>query len=330
VSEHAGGTASIVIVTYNGARWLRTCLPAIESTVDLATQVIVVDNASSDDSAEVVRAHGRVQYVRSEVNLGYAGGNNLGARSARGDHLLFLNNDTRPRPGWLGAMLRATCSDPRVAIVAPRIVGMDDPAVVDSAGDGWTRWGAAFKRGHGRPAAEYAHPGEVFGACGAALLIARLVFEELEGFDDKFFLGFEDVDLCFRARLVGYRCAYAPDAIVEHAGSATMGRLSETAVFYGQRNVEWTYLKNTPWPLLALTLPGHTLATAAAAVYFAKQGRLRTFLRAKAAAFAGLPAVLRKRRRWQRRRQASLGDLWRVMEPRTVRLKLAEKRRSSR
>jgi N-acetylglucosaminyl-diphospho-decaprenol L-rhamnosyltransferase len=316
---------SVIVVNYNGARWLTGCLSALDADSTVSKEIILVDNASRDDSLEIARRHPGVRISAQPVNLGFAAGNNAGARLARGEWLAFLNNDTAPRSGWLAALRRVLERDPTAALAAACLVYLQDPSIVDSAGDGWTRWGGAFKRGHGQPAARFDRAAEVFGACGAAFMIPRRVFEELEGFDEDFFLAFEDVDLSYRARLLGYRCLYAPEAVVEHAGSATLGRLSAEAVFFGQRNLEWVYLKNTPWPLLLASAPGHAIYLLAAGVYFARCGRLRPFLRAKAAAIAGLWSVLRKRRRWQGRRHVPSAALWRVMERRSLRLKRREK-----
>jgi GT2 family glycosyltransferase len=152
------------------------------------------------------------------------------------------------------------------------------------------------------------------------------VFEELGGFDEDFFASHEDVDLSYRARLRGYRVRYVADAVVRHRGSATLGRVSPSAVFHSQRNLEWAYLKNTPAPLLLRTLPGHVAYNAAAAAHFARLGLLGTFLRAKGAAIAGLPGMLRKRAAIQRSRTIPSGEIWRHLEPRWLSLKLREER----
>jgi N-acetylglucosaminyl-diphospho-decaprenol L-rhamnosyltransferase len=318
-------TISVIIVNYNGARWLTGCLSALTDDSTVSREIILVDNASSDESLEIARRYPDVRIAAQTRNLGFAAGNNAGARLARGEWLGFLNNDTVPRPGWLAALRRALDSDRTTALAAARLVYLHDPSIIDSAGDGWTRSGGAFKRGHGQPATRYDRPAEVFGACGAAFMIARRVFDELDGFDENLFLAFEDVDLSYRARLLGYRCVFVPEAVVEHAGSATLGRLSADAVFFGQRNLEWVYLKNTPWPLLLVSAPLHAVYLLAAAAYFARCGRLRPFLRGKAAALAGLRSVLRQRRLWQTRRRVSPAALWRVMERRSLRLKRREK-----
>jgi len=325
---------SVIIVNYNGARWLEGCLSTLLDTASHDTEVIVVDNASTDTSREILHRYASaadttksaVRLLPLDENRGFAGGNNAGARAARGDLLVFLNNDTRVRAGWLEALQAPLRRDPAVGFATARLVYMHDPAILDSAGDGWTRWGGAFKRGHGRAAAAFAAPGEVFGACGAAFMIRRALFDELGGFDEDFFLAFEDVDLSYRARLLGYRCEYVPEAVVEHAGSASLGRLSESAVSFGQRNVEWVYFIDTPWPLLVRSLPGHCVLLAAAGVYFLRAGRFGAFVRAKLAALASWRAVLAKRARVQKRRRASSRAIWLALEPRSLTLKWHEKR----
>jgi GT2 family glycosyltransferase len=202
---------------------------------------------------------------------------------------------------------------------------MHDPRVIDSAGDGLLRWGGAFKRHHGASIESATESREVFGVCGAACVIPRTVFEELGGFDEDFFASHEDVDLSYRARLLGYSCRYVADSVVRHHGSATLGRVSEFAVFHGQRNLEWMYVKNTPGSLLVRTLPGHVVYTAAAAVHFTRHGRLGAFLRAKWAALAGLPRMLRKRAAVQRTRRVGGDAIWPHLEARWLATKRREK-----
>ena len=317
---------SVIVVNYNGRHHLDKCLTAV-ARQDVECEIVLVDNASDDGSAAFVRERfPAVRLVELDRNLGFAGGNNAGARAAAGRYLAFLNNDTQAESTWLRALMDAITDAPDVGFVTSRIVYMHDASVVDSAGDGLTRSGGAFKHGHGQPADRVLQSREVFGACGAACLFRREVFDAVGGFDDDFFLSHEDVDLSYRARLLGFRCRYVPDAIVSHVGSATLGRRSATAVFYGQRNGEWLYLKNTPWPLLLRTLPGHLLYDAAAAVFFVTQGLAGPFLKAKWAALAGVGGVLRKRRAIQRSRRASSGAIWAQLEPRWLALKRREKR----
>ena len=238
--------------------------------------------------------------------------------------LAFLNNDTIPDSAWFRALRDGIDAPSRFLLTTSRIVYMHDSSVIDSAGDGVFRAGGAFKRHHARAEAASAS-GEVFGVCGAACLVSRHVFEELGGFDEDFFASHEDVDLSYRARLRGYRCRYVADAIVRHHGSATLGRGSASAVFHGQRNLEWMYLKNTPASLLVRTLPGHLVYNAASAAYFARMGHLGVFLKAKLAAFRGLPAIVRKRSAIQRTRTVGAREIEEHLERRWLSAKVREK-----
>jgi GT2 family glycosyltransferase len=318
---------SVIVVNHDGRAWLPQCLSAVAKQQDVTLETILVDNGSSDDSLALVRQEfPGVCVVSLDRNAGFAAGNNAGVRAARARFVALLNNDTEASPRWIRALVDALTANPWASLAASRIVYMHDPSITDSAGDGLTRWGGAFKHLHGRPASEADGAREVFGVCGAACLMRREVFEDVGGFDEDFFAVYEDVDFSYRAQLLGYRCIYVPDALVLHAGSATLGRLSEQAIFLGQRNLEWTYLKNTPALLLLATLPGHLAYDLAAAVYFGATGRLGAFVRGKLSALRQAGRLIGKRREMQRRRRATLGRLWAVMDRRWVAVKWREKR----
>jgi len=317
---------SVIIVTWNGRHHLEACLTAVAAQEGVDAETILVDNASTDGTVEFVRDRFPfVRIVALQENLGFAGGNNAGAREARGRFLAFLNNDTVPDRRWLRTLRDGLDEQAGFALGASRIVYMHDPQVIDSAGDGMLRSGGAFKWHHGAPVDAALQSREVFGMCGAACLVSKAIFDELGGFDEDFFASHEDVDLSYRARLLGYRCRYVADAIVQHKGSATLGRSSAFSVFHGQRNLEWVYVKNTPLPLLIATLPGHLLYTAAAGLHFLRTGALSAFLRAKLAALAGLPRMLRKRAALQRRRRVTVPEIALHLERRWWARKAREK-----
>jgi N-acetylglucosaminyl-diphospho-decaprenol L-rhamnosyltransferase len=318
---------SVIVLNYNGRSFLPGCLDALASQeAALPFEVILVDNASSDGSAAFVRErYPDVRVIETGTNLGFAAGNNAGAGAAEGRTLVFLNNDTVPATDWLARLMAAGDEHPAFDLVTSRIVTIADADVLDSAGDGYLRAGGAFKHGHGGDAGRYGESREVFGACGCAFAIRREVFEALGGFDDSFFMVYEDVDLSYRARLLGYRIWYAADALVRHAGSGTLGVASPMAVYYGQRNLEWTWLKNTPAPLLWRTAVPHLIYSAAGVAYYARRGRLGPAFRGKLAALAGLPRVLRARRAVQRAATVAPADLEALMERRWLALKRREK-----
>jgi N-acetylglucosaminyl-diphospho-decaprenol L-rhamnosyltransferase len=263
--------------------------------------------------------------VEAGANLGFAAGNNAGARTARGALLAFLNNDTVVEPEWLARLYGALSEQPQFAMATSRLVFLDDPSIVDSAGDGYLRAGGAFKHGYGGPADRALASREVFGACGGAFLIRRAVYEALGGFDERFFMVYEDVDLSYRARLLGHRCWYAADAVVQHAGSGTLGVASPAAVFYGQRNLEWTWLKNTPRSLMIRTAIPHVLYALAGIAHYARTGRFLPALKGKLAALRGAPAVLRDRRAVQRSKAVDVRAVEQMMETGWLALKRREK-----
>jgi len=320
-------TVSIVIVSWNGRHHLETCLTAVAAQQGVDFETIVVDNASADGTADfVAERFPWVRVVRLDRNRGFAGGNNAGVREARGRYVALLNNDTVAEQGWLRALLDGIDEPSHFLLMASRIVYMHDASIVDSAGDGVLYAGGAFKRAHGARAESVSDTREVFGVCGAACLMPKRVFDELGGFDEDFFFSHEDVDLSYRARLLGYRCRYVPSAIVKHHGGGTSGKASGFAVFHGQRNLEWMYLKNTPGPLLWRTLPGHLLYTGAAALHFARSGSFLAYARGKLAAVAGVPRMLRKRAAVQATRRVDSAALVSQMDRQWLATKLREKR----
>jgi len=314
-------------VTWNGREHLDACLQAVAAQHGVSAETILVDNGSTDGTVDHIRAtYPWVRLVTLDSNRGFAAGTNAGVREARGRFVALLNNDTEPEPGWLQALVQNVDESGPFLLVTSLVVYMHDPQRIDSAGDGLLRAGGAFKRHHGERVDVALEPAEVFGVSGAACLMPRRVFDELRGFDEDFFASHEDVDLSYRARLLGYRCRYVPGAVVRHRGSATLGRASEFAVFHGQRNLEWMFVKNTPATLLIRTLPGHLVYNAGACLHFARTGRLGTFLRAKLAAIGGLGRTLRKRAEVQRTRRVGEDAIAPLLENGWLALKRREKR----
>lgn len=320
-------TTRVIILNWNGRAWLERSLAALARQTRPADEIVVVDNGSADDSVAWVRATWPAVQVRDlGSNLGFAAGNNRGAAGAQTDTLVFLNNDTEPEPGWLAALLAAAGTPDAPDLVTSRIVYLDRPDLIDSAGDGYLRCGGGFKAHHGRPAASAPGSREVFGACGAAFLIRRTLFEALGGFTESFFMVYEDVDLSYRARLRGARVWYDSGAVVRHAGSASLGRVSALAVRCGQRNLEWVWLVNTPTTLLWRSLPSHLVYALAAVAGYARQGQLAAWARGKWDVLRQWRSIRRRRAEVQATRVVAPDALWTLMEPQWWRIKRAEKR----
>ncbi|HXH07144.1 MAG TPA: glycosyltransferase family 2 protein [Vicinamibacterales bacterium] len=309
-------TIAVLIVNWNSGPLLAECLQALRRQVRAPDHVIVVDNASSDGSMEVAARFLRdAEVIRLGSNVGFARANNLAARAAaRFDALALLNPDAFAEPEWLRALTEAAACRPEFAAFASQMRLASAPERLDGAGDSYHVSGRAWRVGHGSPAAEWrTGDSEVFAACAAAALYRRGPFEEVGGFDERYFCYFEDVDLGFRLRLRGYRCLYVHAAVVRHVSSASAGYRGDFAVYHGERNAVWTWVKNMPAPLLWLYLPQHLLLNAAALAYYAFRGQGLVALRAKFDALKGLPETLRDRRAVQRARRVSVRELRRAM-----------------
>lgn len=211
---------TVVIPTWNTRRWLKGCLDGLRAQTFQDFQVVMVDNGSSDGSVEFVREnYPEVQVLAFAENRGFAVAVNAGIGACRSEYVALLNVDTEPRPEWLASLVRVMDgSPPEVGALASKMLSLENPALVDDAGDNFSWYGSAWKRGLREPAEAYDSPAEVLSACGGAALYRRTFLEETGGFDERFVSYLEDVDLGMRGQLLGYRCFYAPDAQVLHQG----------------------------------------------------------------------------------------------------------------
>ena len=186
---------------------------------------------------------------------------------------------------------------------------MSDDRVLDGAGDCYLAYGYAWRGGFGRSVSETPQAGECFAPCGAAALYPRDVFLSSGGFDERYFCYHEDVDLGFRLRLLGERCQFDPRSRVRHAGSGITGRASDFAVFHGARNGVWTYVKNMPGILLAVTFPVWIAGTIAILGRGLITGRFSATIRGLGAAFGDLGPALRARGELRKQRKASVSEI---------------------
>jgi GT2 family glycosyltransferase len=296
--EPACPLVSVVIVSFNGLAHLPECLDAVLAQSYPNLEVLLVDNGSVDGSADfVARAYPTVRLVRSEVNLGFAGGNNLAGRHCTGDHVFFLNNDTRAERDAVAALMRARQAHPEYAIFGSLLLDHADPSKVDSAGDTFYWMGWTFAHA-GHAAARFDRPRPIASAKGAAVLYPRALLDRLGWFDADFFLTFEDVDLALRARHAGARILFVPASRVHHKGFASFaGRRSPLNVYYASRNYQLAVLKTFPLPVLLRFLPGFAFAKATQVYGALRDGCLGACLRGNLASLRLVPRVLMARRR---------------------------------
>jgi GT2 family glycosyltransferase len=309
-------TVSVIIVNYNGVRYLARCLDALAKQTFQDYEVIVVDNASRDDSVALLRrAYPAVHLIENPTNTGFGDANNVGLAVAKGTYIALLNNDAFPEPDWLRSLVDAMDGNSGVGICASKLI-LDGTDLIDSAGDGCLTCAKGYKCGEYANASEYDTARFVFGACAGAALYRRAMIDEIGFFDADFFLIHEDTDLNFRAQLFGWKCLYVPHAVVHHVMSATIGKESDLSIYYNVRNCDFVWIKNLPLSLLIRYFHHKLLAEWGALLYFGlRRKRFWLFFRAKMDVLRMLPKMIEKRHKIQAARKISVSTLATLLTP---------------
>ena len=309
---------SIVIPNWNGKRFLATCLDSLRRQTEKRLEVIIVDNASSDGSADFIKAgYAEVKLIELASNRGFTGACNRGIEAASGEFIALLNNDTELDEGWAGAILAAFAAHPEVGIVASKMLLFDQRDHFHTAGDFFTTDGRAGNRGAWeRDSGQYDQAQYVFSACGGSSVYRRSLLEAVGALDDDFFFLLEDVDLAWRAQLIGSKCWYTPSAIVYHHLSATGG--GATASYYDGRNGIWLVVKNMPASLLRkywrqIVRRQTSLALDAMRAWRGKEARAR--LRGMLAGLLTIGGALAKRRQVQALKRVDDDEIERILSP---------------
>ncbi len=241
---------SVIIPNWNGARLLPACLDSLRAQTYPRREIIVVDNASTDESVALVRErYPEARLVILPENRGLTGGVNAGIRAAAGEVIALLNNDAEAEPGWVEALVQALEAHPEAGSAASKMLLYERRDVLNSAGDTYGLDGIPGNRGvWERDVGQYDDAIEVFGACGGAAAYRRAMLDEIGLLDEELFMYCEDVDLAWRAQIAGYRCVFAPAARVYHRLSATGG--GSLASYYTGRNTLLVIAKDYPPALL--------------------------------------------------------------------------------
>ena len=247
----------VVIVNWNGRKYLAPCLDALACQTFTDFQVWLVDNGSMDGSVDFLRTHyPHIHLICNAENRGFAAANNQAIRAGNSRYVATLNNDTTVDPGWLEALTRVLDENPHAGMTASLMLFADRPEIINSAGIGVDRVGIAWDLRGGEPVSSYnTHPVPVFGACAGAALYRRAMLDEIGLFDEDFFAYLEDVDLAWRAQWAGWQALSVPQARVLHHHSATAGEGSPFKNRLLGRNKVWLIAKNYPAPQVWLYLP---------------------------------------------------------------------------
>ena len=287
--------AAVIIPNWNGKIWLKGCLDALRRQTWRDFSVFLIDNGSEDGSARFVREqYPEVNLICLEENTGFCHAVNEGIQKSSEPFVILLNNDTVPGAGFIGELVRAMKAHPDAFACQAKMLQMDEPRKIDDAGDFYCALGWAFARGRGRDRSACVKSDRIFSACGGACIIRRDMLEQTGLLDEAHFAYLEDVDLCWRASLMGWHCYFAPHAQVLHAGSATSGsKYNGFKVRLTSRNSVWIIRKNMPVWQRIINLPFFMAGFGIKMVYFAGKGFGREYVRGLA---EGLMPMKRRNR----------------------------------
>jgi len=288
---------SILVLNYNGKHLLKECIDSIYEQTFADYEVLIVDNNSNDGSIAYIKENfPKAMLIENTKNFGFAKGNNIGIEKCNGEWIFFLNNDAYLEKNCLSILAeRIKNREPEQLIFAPLMLKSHSPDFIDSAGDMLYPWGYAYIYDN-VSANDFTEDREVASVCGGAAVFNRDLLQHLHGFDEDFFLYYEDVDLSLRARRSGAKIWSVSKAKVFHKGSATIGKRTPLHMYYLDRNRFWTKLKNFPLATLIKYAPHSLIYSIFSFVLWTSRGLFLTWLKARLAMLLGVPKMLKKRK----------------------------------
>ena len=312
MSVEAHPTVSVLILNWNGRHYLEEFLPSLFRTDYPNFEVVVADNASSDDSLDFLRTtYPQVRLIEFDHNHGFAGGNNLALEHIDTPYTVLLNSDVELTPGWLAPLVARMESDSRIAAAQPKVRWQRHRELFEyagAAGGFMDRLCFPFCRGRFMEELEeddgqYDDAIECFWATGCCMMLRKTVIDELGLFDGKFFAHHEEIDFCWRAKNAGYTIVAEPAATVYHVGGGTLPKGNPRKTFYNFRNSLMMNTKNLPlFALLTTLFMRLFVIDVLAAWQFLLSGKPKGFwavARAHWSYFGHLPYLCRARKRQQ-------------------------------
>lgn len=300
---------AVVILNYNGRAYLQRFLPSLLHSTYPNLEVIIADNASTDDSTEYLEEHfPQLRLIELPQNYGYAGGYNEALRQVEGaEYYVLLNSDIEVTPGWIEPIVQIMEKDQNIAAAQPKVLSFDKRDSFEYAGaaGGWMdTLGYPFCRGRifdhtEKDQGQYNSTQEIFWATGAAMFIRAELFHKIGGFDPDYFAHAEEIDLCWRLKRAGYKIVVRPQSVVYHVGGGTLSYNTPRKTYLNFRNTLYTIYKNEASSKLLWLLPLRLVLDGLAAGLFLSQGRLdhiRSIVQAHWSFFPKLSELRKKRR----------------------------------
>ncbi|MDD5317365.1 MAG: glycosyltransferase family 2 protein [Candidatus ainarchaeum sp.] len=282
--------ASVIIVNWNGEKFLPECLFTLFAQKRGGFEAIVVDNASTDNSLAFVEKHyPQAKIIRNGRNVGFARANNVGAGAAQGDFLVFLNYDATVEPDWLETLLAPMERDASIGATSSKVIYYSRRDLINSAGTFFSFIGVSGSLGDAVPRSSFSEAFELFAPCGASFAIRRGLYARIGGFDESYFLYDEDVDLGWKVWNSGLRVVFVPESVAYHRYAPSQKAYK---YYYIMRNKFWTVWKNARTRDAIWLLPmafASSLAIAVLFVVFLKPGAAMASFRGMLDAFKRLP-----------------------------------------
>lgn len=307
----AGNRVSVIIVNWNGKKWLKACLDSLANQTYKDYEVLFVDNASTDESVRFVESnYPEVIIIKNTANDGFARGNNIALPYANGEYIILLNNDTEVEEDFIERFMGATKIS-NLGCAQAKLVQLSDTDEIDSCGSFWTSSTLLYHYGNGKDSNDkkYNQPMQVFTAKGAAILIPRRVIDEVGLFDEDFWCYYEETDFCHRARIAGYDSWYYPKVTVRHAGGNTsLAFKNDLIQFHNFKNKMLSFLKNFQTHQLLFIIPVYIGVNLALALVWLLTGKPQHTLALSKAFWWNLVNfgnTMKKRRYVQARRQVA-------------------------
>lgn len=275
---------SVIIINWNGKNLLKVCLSSLKNQNYKNIEIILVDNASVDGSVEwVTKYFAQIKIIINKKNLGFAEANNIGFRQARGEYILFLNNDTKVTSNFITEILNVL-KRKNIGGVQSKILFMDDPKRLDGVGSYLTYTGFLYHQGiYAINTSKYDKEIEIFSAKGACMCFKKSVLDKIlvdgDIFDKRYFAYFEETDLCLRVWLLGYKIVFVPNSIIYHKYGATSQKLKKPFIeYHSYKNRICTYIKNLEMLSIAKILLPHLMICQVLAIIFILKKRWDIFL----------------------------------------------------
>ncbi|MCK5330013.1 MAG: glycosyltransferase family 2 protein [Candidatus Marinimicrobia bacterium] len=321
---------SIIVLNYNGKQFLQVCFDSLLLSTYPNIELLMVDNASSDDSVEYMeRNYPQVKIIHSGGNIGYSAGNNLGIEVAAGKYVLLLNNDIEVTPGWLEPIIEEFESDEQIAAVQPKIhhmIDRDSFEYAGAAGGMIDIFSFPFMRGRvfytiEKDEGQYDTNIDLFWTSGAAMAIRKDVLKKTGLLDNDFVHHMEEIDLCWRILLQGHRLRIRTDSVIYHYAGGTIKAKSFKKEYWNHRNSVFMMMKNYSSRRLMYLLPARYLLdilVVVKSILVWDTMKIAAILRAHGWLFRQLSLILRKRREVQLARQVPDSALDKFMYHRSV------------